>query len=357
MSDTVKRFLRKYQATAVGNTPVQPNLPAEDEEDTGTSVQRGTECAEEDWAPRTVGNAMATADEAPQRFIDGSHTGQPVLCVRSSQGYPIPLFLSEVGCVAMRQAGRGFEREFATVERVLSFVVDPFDWAEIEAFSADLMNSPEFQLRVLPASVPQEKYNPFDYEVMRSQARNRAVQEMESLERLAFNMDRKVPAMIDGNIDRVAVTPKANDALVVGVVKTHSTNYLHAKGWQTLLQLEAEERTPVFELSGTASKLPVATWYVKLTGSTRLAPNWGYVRVEVPLNQFKERTVNDFGFVDRLSRWVIAAKCTSQSYARMPVSLEPIVRAEDALKPLFTPPMVLVNRLYRTAGLFRGAEL
>jgi hypothetical protein len=39
-------------------------------------------------------------------------------------------------------------------------------------------------------------------------------------------------------------------------------------------------------------------------------------------------------------------------------SLDPIVRAEDALKPLFTPaPVVLVNRLYRTAGLFRGNEL
>ena len=41
----------------------------------------------------------------------------------------------------------------------------------------------------------------------------------------------------------------------------------------------------------------------------------------------------------------------------MPVSLEPIVRAEDALKPLFTPFPVLVNRLYRTAGFFRGGEL
>ena len=32
------------------------------------------------------------------------------------------------------------------------------------------------------------------------------------------------------------------------------------------------------------------------------------------------------------------------------------LRAEDVLKPLFTPTTVLVNRLYRTAGLFRGNE-
>jgi hypothetical protein len=61
--------------------------------------------------------------------------------------------------------------------------------------------------------------------------------------------------------------------------------------------------------------------------------------------------------VNRLSRWLIDARCRTDSYARMPVSLDPIVRAEDALKPLFTPVPVLVNRLYRTAGLFRGNEL
>ena len=59
----------------------------------------------------------------------------------------------------------------------------------------------------------------------------------------------------------------------------------------------------------------------------------------------------------RLSRWLIDARCRTESYARMPVSLDPIVRAEDALKPLFTPLQVLVNRLYRTAGLFRRNEL
>ena len=83
--------------------------------------------------------------------------------------------------------------------------------------------------------------------------------------------------------------------------------------------------------------------------------------MEVPWGQFLRRVriddPKDFGFVNRLSRWLIDARCRTDSYARMPVSLDPIVRAEDALKPLFTPTQVLVNRLYRTAGLFRGNEL
>ena len=61
-------------------------------------------------------------------------------------------------------------------------------------------------------------------------------------------------------------------------------------------------------------------------------------------------------FVSRLSRWLVDARCRIDSYARMPISLDPIVRAEDALKPLFTPLPVLVNRLYRQAGLFRRSE-
>jgi len=77
----------------------------------------------------------------------------------------------------------------------------------------------------------------------------------------------------------------------------------------------------------------------------------------VPWGQFVQQFKSDFGFVSRLSRWLVDARCRTESYARMPVSLDPIVRAEDALKPLFTPVPVLVNRLYRTAGLFREHEL
>jgi hypothetical protein len=57
-----------------------------------------------------------------------------------------------------------------------------------------------------------------------------------------------------------------------------------------------------------------------------------------------------------LSRWLIDARCRQQSYARMPVSLEPIVRAEDSLKSLFTPFGVLRNRFLRHAGVIGGAH-
>jgi hypothetical protein len=134
-----------------------------------------------------------------------------------------------------------------------------------------------------------------------------------------------------------------------------AAEYLNEATWPYLLKLGKGRRTPIFKISREGS-IPVATWYLKLAGGPQLAPNWGYVRVEVPWNQFEERG-RDIGFVNRLSRWLVDARCRADSYARMPVSLEPIVRAEDALKPLFTPLQVLVNRLYRQAGFFRRNEL
>jgi hypothetical protein len=272
------------------------------------------------------------------------------------RGWPIPLFLAEVGAVAMRLEGRHFVREFRVVERVLSFVADPFPWAQVEGFATALGNDQEFRIRVLPANMPPPEYSLFDYEVMRGQARARAQEEMTNLERLALAVNRSVPTLVDGPLDRVTGEPPASGPLLIGVPKTQAASYLHDQGLRTLLALRPAHRTPVFKISG-EGRLAVATWYLKLAGGPRIAPNWGYVRVEVSWGQFLHRGGTKSGFVNRLSRWLIDARCRADSYARMPVSLDPIVRAEDALKPLFTPLPVLVNRLYRRAGLFRRNEL
>ena len=364
-NDTASHFLKKYGASTVGETPPQPNVPLDpdaDDDDTKSTVNRTIEFAEAAWKPIIVPEAPARENEFPERFIDGSHVGLPVLCVRTELGWPIPLMLSEVGAVALRSVGRGFEREFVAVDRVLTFVADPFPWEDVEAFAIDLANKPELQLRVLPAKLPDlAQHSPFDYEVMRSQARTRAMLEMANLERLALAVDRKKATLVDGPLSRVTGNPLPGSPLLIGIAKRQAAAYLHPEGWRTLLSLRPGQRTPVFKIVGIDGKnegrISVATWFLKLSGGSQLAPNWGYVRVEVPWDQFAEKFPQDFSFVNRLSRWLIDARCRTSSYARMPVSLEPIVRAEDALKPLFTPFPVLVNRLYRTAGFFRGGEL
>jgi hypothetical protein len=358
--DVIGRFFRTYRASGVGDTPPQPVLPglAEGEATDGAeTVELSVEVPANEWSARVVGEAPAKAGEYPVRFIDGSLTALPVLCLRPQQGWPIPLLVSELGAVALRLAGRSFIREFVLVERVLSFVADPFPWAEVEAFAVAILNDPDLTARFVPANRPPTGHNPFDYEIMRSQAYHRCEQEMLNAERLALAADPTAPTLVDGKLaGRIGSHAAAGRPLLVGVVKRPERFELHPDGWRTLLGLRPGQRTPVFKLSGLGggkqADMPTASWFLKLAGGPRLAPNWGFVRVDVPWVQFESRFHGDFGFVGRLSRWLIDARCRQESYARMPVSLEPIVRAEESLKPLFTPLPILSTRLYRRSGVF-----
>jgi hypothetical protein len=357
-SDAIGRFFRAHGASAVGDTPAQPLLPGlADEgsaEEGAATVEWDVEMPPDKWIARTIGEAPAQNGEYPTRFIDGSLMTLPVLWLRAPEGWPIPLLASECGAVAMRLTGRTFVREFMTVDRMLSFVADPFPWAEVETFAAAILDSPDLSARLVPANRPKVEHNPFDYEVMHVQARHRCEQEMLNAERLALAVDPNAPTLMDGKLaGRVGSTAAAARPLLVGVVKRLRPD-LHPEGWRTLLGLRPGQRTPVLKMTGVSTEkeadMPTASWYLKLAGGPRLAPNWGYVRVDIPWVQFEDHRRADFGFVDRLSRWLIDARCRRPSYARMPVSLEPIVRAEDCLKPLFTPLAVLATRLCRQAG-------
>ena len=358
----IGRFLRTYSAEPVGATPPQPLVrESTDEGTTAQTIDFNVELPATDWTARVVGESPARSGEYPVRFIDGSIYSQPVLCLRSPVGWPIPILVAEVGAVALQLNGRQFTRKFALVERLLSFVADPFPWAEVESFAAAVRNDPGLEARLVSGNFPKEG-NPFDYEVMRQQAYHRCEQDMLNAERLALAADPNVPTLVDGKLaGRIGKTVAKERPLLVGIVK-RTPPELHPEGWRTLLTLRPGQRTPVFQLTGmsgtTEADMPSASWFLKLAGGPRMAPNWGFVRVDIPWVQFERVPETDrFAFIGRLSRWLIDARCRADSYSRMPVSLDPIVRAEEALKPLFSPLPVLANRLYRQAGLFRRTEL
>lgn len=355
-SDIIGRFFRTYGASLVGDTPPQPTLPGlvDQDEAAPETIVLDIEAPAEKWAARVIGEAPAKNGEYPIRFIDGSLAALPALCLRAPEGWPIPLLIAECGAVALRLEGRSFLREFVSVDRVVSFVTDPFSWAEVEAFATAVVNNSRLAARLVPANLPPTDRSPFDYEVMRAQAYHRCEQEMLNAERLALAAAPDVPTLVDGKLaGRIGTRVAEKRPLLVGLVKRMPPE-LHPQGWRTLLGLRPGQRTPVFKLSGISmgkeADMPTASWFLKLAGGPRLAPNWGYVRVDVPWAQFTGAFYSDFGFVDRLSRWLMDARCRQESYSRMPVSLEPIVRAEESLKPLFTPCPVLANRLYRHAG-------
>jgi hypothetical protein len=355
----IGRFFRTYAAARVGDTPPQPFLPLTTDEEISEGLDTAdfdVEAAADKWTARIVAEAPAKTGEHPERFVDGSLSASPVLCLRAPEGWPIPVLVSEVGAVALASRGRSLVREFALVERVLSFVSDPFPWAEVEAFAVAVMNDPELLTRFVPGNRPLADRNPFDYEVMRMQAYHRCEQEMLNAERLALASDATTPTLVDGKLaGRIGSNAAAARPLLVGVVKRLAI-HLHPQGWRTLLDLRPGQRTPVFKLAGIGggkeADMPTASWFLKLASGPQLAPNWGFVRVDVPWVQFQDHFHSSLGFVSRLSRWLIDARCRQHSYARMPVSLEPIVRAEECLKPLFTPLPILSTRLYRRSGIF-----
>ena len=362
LDTTLADFFHRHQAAVTGNGPSLPVMPPPDEwesEDVPT-VFLDKEVAPEKWEPRIVLEAPARTGEFPVRFVDGAQHQRTVLWLRCPLGTPIPLVVAEVAAVTLRLHGRQFQREAYSVDRVLSFVADPFPWEEIEDFAGALLAHPQLQLRLALANRPMECHHPFDFEVMRTQAVSRARQEMSTLERIMLARNTTLPTLVDGPLHRVMGEPSADSPLVIGVVKTHAANYLHDQGWRTLLDLRPGQRTPVFCIAGKhgmqsrQGRFPIATWYLKLAGGPRLAPNWGYVRIEVPWNQFEHQFKGSFEFIGRLSRWLIDARCRAESYGRMPVSLEPIVRAEEVMKPLFSSLDALSHRLYRQAGLLRS---
>jgi hypothetical protein len=364
MSDNaIRRFFKSHAGAVVGMYPDQKELdptPEGREETCDWSV----EVPAEEWNPIALSEQPARDGEFPRRFIDGCHTGHAVACLRApGVGWPVPVFLSEVGGVAMETEGRVLVRRFFGVERVVSFVTDPFPWDEVESLAGALSRLREFPLRFLPAAKPDlPAIDLFDYEKMRKAAQNRANNEMANWEAVALAARPDIPTLVDGRVEPRLRSAKVAEKfeLVVGVVKTHSANFLHPRGWNTLQDLKPAHRTPYFKVSktaaGGANDLPVATWFVKMAGGPEAMPNWAAIRVEVPWVQFERRPECErSGFVNRLSRWLIDARCRQQSYARMPVSLEPIVRAEDSLKALFTPFGVLRNRFLRHAGVLGSA--
>jgi hypothetical protein len=344
-------FLQQYGGRRLLPYLEQPPLdlptPEPDGEDSTSAVQLDLECGLDAWRPLTVEGQLDSA-AMPRRFIDGCHAGETVAWLQDNAGHPVPVRLAEIGGVCMRVEGRALRREFAQVERVVSMIVEPFPPGEVEFFAAALAQN---GFRLLPAKLPlldnQTRGPTYDFARMREQARVRTQYEMGLLEERALCQDPDTPSLVDGRLGRFQQADLAR-CRIVGVIKQQRENYLHPQGWQALYRLEPGQRTPAFRLP--SKHLPVVSWYLKLAGARGALPNWGVVRVEISEDHF-ERERLDFAYLDRLSRAVLELRCRQGSYARAPVSLEPIVRAEESLKALFSSLESLSQRFYHLTGL------
>ena len=296
------------------------------------------------WRPIAVEEAPADWDEAPRRFVDGCHVGHTVAWLQDAEGHPVPLMLSEIGGVCVE--GRELRAAFRVVERVVALIVDPFPWNEVEEFAIALAGS---GFRLLPTAAPRAEGRDgwaasYDFEAMRKKAQNRSNYEMEVLEEVALCRHAEVPTLVDGPLEpRLNSDERLRELPIVGVIKQQRRGYLHHQGWRIYYHLEPGQRTPAFLI--TTKGVPVVSWYLKLDGAHGALPNWGVVRVEIAESYF-DRIGKDFGYINRLSHALIQMRCRRDSYRRAPVSLAPIVRAEEVLRALFAPPSLLAQQFY-----------
>ncbi len=342
-------FLHRHGAVRMANyEPQLPLLDSPEDDEVPAGVVLDYEVDSDAWGAISlstrVGWRAADWTERPVRFVDGSDRGRTIAWLRAPGGYPVPVRLGEIGAVAVRTDDGHCRRECAEVERVVAMVIDPFPWDEVEAFATAL---PAHGLRLLPAAAPGGKPS-HDFEEMRKAGQNRTMTEMGALEEAVLARTEAMPTIVDGRLE-----PRAGGLSpgvpVAGVIKTHRLNYLHPAGLRTLYDLEPGERTPIFALP--QEKFPVASWFVRLAGANRAMPTWGTVRVEVPLawlDGFPD-SVARYHYVTCLSRLLCDYRSRSSTYARAAVSLEPIVRAEDLLKALFTAPNRLAAGFYHLA--------
>jgi hypothetical protein len=338
------RRLRQY----IEQPPLETHGASVVEDDEAAKVALDFELPHGEWQPRSVASPTIDPSALPQRFIDGCHMGETVAWLQDAANHPIPVRLAQIGGVCMRIDNRSLRREFAHLEHIVSLIVDPFPWHEVESFASAVT---DLHLRLLPAMLPkidEERRGPtYDFERMREQTRLRAQHEMEVLEELALFQNMDSLSLIDGRLGRVQF-PNLATYDVVGVIKQQREDYLHPHGWQVLYRLEPGQRTPAFRLP--SKHLPVVSWYLKLDGAHGAMPNWGIVRIEISIAHFERHRCN-FAYLDQLSNALLHLRCRHNSYARAPVSMEPIVRAEESLKSLLTPPATLAQRFYHLTGL------
>ncbi len=285
------------------------------------------------------------------RFVDGCDQGDTVLWMRAPRnGEPIPIRLSQIAATVIEVRNRQMRRVWSVNEKVVSLVSDAFDWEEVEGFARALGQR---GFRLLSARPDGGILSP-DFESMRVATQDRSTKEMTRLEEAALAWSCDVPTIIDGRLEPRRSGFDARNSPVVGVVKTHHTNYLHPAGLGLLYRLEPGQRTPVFLRRH--EQLSLVSWYVRLAGGA--LPNSGYVRVEIAwlwfAAQFGESdTISPAGtsHIDALSQLIYNYRCGDATYGRAAISLEPIVQAEQKMKALLLPSGPLLSQFYRVCGL------
>ncbi len=133
---------------------------------------------------------------------------------------------------------------------------------------------------------------------------------------------------------------------VVGVTKSHGTQYLTWDEQRVVLDLRVGERSAAFIPKPRSGSRPVYSWYLRMHASEGRDPYFGLVRVEAP------KSARILGMIDEISRWLLAEKAPlSLPDARWDKMIYPIRDCELYMKSLAPTHTNLDARLMRLGSL------
>ncbi|MCE5200316.1 MAG: hypothetical protein ABFD54_13455 [Armatimonadota bacterium] len=133
--------------------------------------------------------------------------------------------------------------------------------------------------------------------------------------------------MVDGSLG--AECSGNVPANVVGVTKSHATQYFEWHDQKKILDLNVGERSGVFIPIIAGRRRPVYSWYLRLRPNDGQDVYFGLVRVEA---QKSQRTLD---MADEISRWLLAERCPlSLPDFRWDKMIYPIRDCEQYLKSL-----------------------
>jgi hypothetical protein len=329
--------LARYSARRLNDYPFLPVFPGDELEDDEVAVEEGEVERDYELPPERWVAISSTdpGDGMPRRFIDGTIVARTIASLTDPQGRQRPLLMAVVGAVALELDGARLvrrEHDFE-VETILAMISKGIRREDLDLLQADLA---ELGVRLIEL---EQRTMSTDFELARAHTFDGARDEMLVAERRMVLGALEQPTVVDGLLEDRLESLSDWDVPVTGVVKrlTRIRHHLHTAGMNLVYALQAGERTPAIILH-THSRphvyTPVVSWFLRLHGGSGMAPSWGVVRVSIARDYFEGSLGGDFVFLNRLSGWLFRLRCRDQSYLRMPVSLEPIVRVEDHLRSL-----------------------
>jgi hypothetical protein len=350
IKNALRSIAQTYQARAVhdasvGSVPFMSQSPAEDEEDPKARArQLSYEMPASEWQAIPCQGAPV---RPPHRFIDGSLFSRTVATFTVG-GRRYPAVLACVGALALQLDGRRLVRSPNSlhVETVLCLLSNGMRHDDLLTLDSGLKS---LNIRLVTMETTEIVA---DIEVLRKRCWDLAKQQMEEAERKILLAQPRVPALVDGLLERRLTTVESHGMPAIGMVKRQMRQYLPPAHVGFLYDLKPSERTPAFVIE--TKQASIVSWYMRLSEAETQSPSYGIVRLAATqeyLERSFPRRTDRWAEISALSRWTYTLRHREGSYPRVGISIEPIVRVEDELHALLPNIDQQVVRVHRALGI------